>query len=215
MALRILVVDDHNLMREGLRLLAERNPDMTVVGDAADGRSAVRLAKELAPDVILMDIGMPDLNGIEATRQILATAPNTHILVVSMHCDKRIVPEAIKAGALGFVPKDADAEELMTAIRTVAEGRAYLSVRVSSALVDGLAGQSDPAATSRPQLTSREKEIVQLLAEGNAMKEIAATLHISVKTVEAHRRRVMKKMGLGGTAALTKFAVREGLTHLE
>jgi DNA-binding NarL/FixJ family response regulator len=131
-----------------------------------------------------------------------------------MHGDKRIVPEAIKAGALGFVPKDADGSELMTAIRSVAEGRAYLSPRLSSALVDGLAS-TDAASPSRPQLTGREKEIVQLLAEGKAMKEIAATLHVSVKTVEAHRRRVMKKMGLGGTAALTKFAVREGLTCLE
>jgi DNA-binding NarL/FixJ family response regulator len=215
MKIRILLADDHRLMSEGLRSLLGKEPDMAVVGEAYDGRTAVRLAEELAPHVVVLDVTMPDLNGMEAARQILKRMPATKVLALSMHCDHRYVSQMLLAGASGYLVKDCALEELAQAIRVVHGGQRYLSPKVTSAVVDEYVrrlGGDRPKAMS--VLTNREREVLQLLAEGRTTKQIARRLHVSPKTVETHRRQVMQKLDLHSVAQLTKFAVKEGITSL-
>lgn len=216
MSLRILLADDHKMFRDGLRPLLEGTPGLSVAGEAADGHEAVRLAAELRPDVVVMDISMPDLNGIEATRRIRAVAPGTRVIVLSMHADRRFVTEALKAGACGYLLKDSAFAELVEAIRSAAQGRAFLSRAITDVVVQdyvGLARQEDGSAFAI--LSAREREVLQLVAEGSSTKEIADRLAISVKTVETHRRQIMERLGLRSVAELTKYAIREGLTPLD
>jgi len=214
--LRIVLADDHQLFRDGLRTLLGQQADMEVVGEAIDGLSAVEAVGRLRPDILLMDISMSGLNGLEATRRILVDGSTTRGIMLSMHADQRYVTEALRAGALGYVLKDSAIGELLGAIRTVARGRRYLSAmladRVIGEYVD-LAGERSPSAFSI--LSPRERQVLQLLAEGTSTKEMAVRLKVSVKTVETHRRQIMDKLDIHSVAELTKYAIREGITPLE
>jgi two-component system, NarL family, response regulator NreC len=216
MSIRVLLADDHKITRQGLRSLLEKQPDVEVVAEAENGRSAVRLAGELAPDIIIMDITMPDLNGIEATRQILSESPDIKIIALSMHSDTLFVTEMLKSGAAGYLLKDCAFEELTRAIKTVVDNKTYLSPSISGIVVDDYIHRLSKADFSNSEvLSDREKEVLQLMAEGNSTKEIAQKLHISVKTVETHRRQIMNKLDIHTVAELTKYAIRKGLTSLE
>lgn len=211
--MRILIADDHQMFRQGLRLLLESQPDVEVVAEAGDGRTALQMAAEHAPEVVVMDVSMPDLNGIDATRQILANAPPgkmPHIIALSAHADQHFAEQMLAAGACGYVLKHAAFPEMMEALSTVLAGKIYLSPTVASA-ARGAAGETSTSG----KLSPREREILQLLAEGKAMKEIAAVLGVSIKTVETHRRTMMSKLGLYSVAELTKYAIREGVTSVE
>ncbi|MHC4592994.1 MAG: response regulator transcription factor [Planctomycetota bacterium] len=216
MAIRILLADDHQILREGLRALLSSERDMEVVGEAADGRSAVQLAADLAPDVVIMDVAMPDLNGVEATRQITQSAPGAKVIALSMHSDKRFVQEMLRAGACGYVRKGSSISELARAIHNVVKGHVYLCPTAADIVARGYVDQL-PAYGSPPAvaLTPREREVAQLLAEGMIPKQIAAELGISVKTVSTHRRHVMVKCGLQSTADLVRYAIQRGYTFLE
>lgn len=216
MQTRVLLADDHRIIREGLRSLLQRQPDMEVVEEAQDGITAVRLTEKLHPDIVIMDIGMPDLNGIEATRQILARLKDVKVIALSMHSDKKFVLEMLKAGASGYLLKDCAFEELIDAIRTVSSGQIYLSNRVAGVVVDEYLHNRPPGdGTVYSLLSAREREVLQLLAEGNSTKSIASSLSVSVKTVETHRQQIMEKLNLHSVAELTKYAVKEGLTSLD
>ncbi len=216
MKIKILLADDHKIVRDGLRALIEKCPDMQVVAEAADGRTAVRLAKELSPDIAIMDISMPDLNGIEAARQISAESPHVKILTLSMHSDARYVKHLFTAGASGYLLKECAFDELVNAIRTVAANQVYLSPRVTHVVLsEYLSKQPIAEASVFSVLTAREREVLQLMAEGKTTKEIAYSLGLSVKTVEAHRQKIMEKSNIHSIAELTKYAIREGLTSLE
>jgi DNA-binding NarL/FixJ family response regulator len=212
---RIIIADDHRIVREGLRHLLEKRTDFKVVAEAPDGESAVRLAKELSPDVVILDISMPGLNGIEATRRILAERPGVKVLALSMHSDRRFVIETLKAGASGYVLKDSAFDELARAIEVVMARGAFLSPAITEMVVRDYvtqAGVDDAAAFS--VLTPREREVLQLMAEGESTKAIAGRLAVSVKTVETYRQQIMEKLDLHSVAELTKYAIREGLTEL-
>lgn len=214
--IRAVVVDDHQLVREGLCSLLRHQEDMQVVGEAGDGRDAVRLVRECLPDVVIMDVTMPGLNGIEATRQILAECRATRVLALSAHGNRGAVTSMLDAGASGFVLKDCAFAELAHAIRTVVRDHVYLSPPLADVLVGAYVSRSsEPPQPRGPALTAREREVLQLLAEGVTTKETAARLHVSAKTVETHRRRIMQKLRIDGIAGLTKYAIREGLTSLE
>jgi len=218
MSIRILLVDDHQMFREGLRAILERDNKLTVVGEASDGRLAVEMAVgPLAPDVVVMDIGMPGLNGVDATRQIVASKPKAKVIALSAHTDRRFVASVLEAGASGYVLKDSATEEIRRAVLAVHGGRKFLCPMIAASVIEGfVSGPTEIGVTrSRPQLAGREREVVQLLAEGKTSKEIARLLHISVKTVETHRRNIMSKLKLRSVASLTKFAIREGLTSTE
>ncbi|MCX6907764.1 MAG: response regulator transcription factor [Verrucomicrobia bacterium] len=216
MKTRVLLVDDHKIMREGLRSLLAVTPGVEVVGEAGDGRSAVQLALKLSPDVVVMDIGMPDLNGVDATRQIKAHAPKIKVIALSLHSDERFIAGMFKAGASGYLLKDGAFEELARAIRTVADGHSYLCPRIARTVIrDYLHDAQAAAVAGGPSLSEREREVLQLVAEGKSTKEIAGRLDVSVKTVETHRARIMERLGVHSVAELTKYAVREGLTSLE
>jgi two-component system, NarL family, response regulator NreC len=216
MSTRILLADDHKITRQGLRSLLEKQKDMEVVAEADNGRTAIRLAAELAPDVIIMDVTMKDLNGAEATKQILAKSPDIKIIALSMHSDALYVTEMLKCGASGYLLKDCAFEELARAIRTVADDKTYLSPAISGVVVEDYIHRLTSIEVTGPDiLTDREKEVVQLMAEGNSTKQIALKLHISVKTVETHRRQVMAKLNIHNVAELTKYAIRKGMTSLE
>lgn len=216
MSARILLADDHRIMREGLAALVEKQPDMTVIGQAGDGRQAVQLARDLQPDVIIMDASMPVLNGMEATRRIAAELPAVKVLCLSFQSEKRLVLAVLEAGASGYLLKDCAFEELITAIRTVMTGQTYLSAAVAATVVEGYkARRADMKDSAFTQLTEREREIVQLLAEGLSTKDVAAQLHLSVKTVGTHREHLTAKLHIRSLAELTKYAIREGLTSVD
>ena len=211
---RVLLADDHKILRQGLRTLLEQEKDIQVVGEADNGRSSVKLSGELAPDVVIMDVAMPDLNGIDATRRIAEAEPRTRVLALSMHSDGRYVKGMLQAGARGYILKDCAAEELTHAIRTVMAGQVYVSPGVTGAIVNDYVRQLS-AADGPATLTRREREVLQLLAEGGSTANIAAGLHLSVKTIETHRKRIMDKLGLHSIAELTKYAIREGITTVD
>lgn len=216
MSIRIVLADDHAIVRHGLSRVIQQEEDMEVVGQARDGLSTVELARELLPDVVVMDIGMPDLNGIEATREIQREAPGVRVIALSMHSAKRYVTEMFRAGASGYLLKDCDFDELARAVRTVAAGKTYVSPSISRVVVENLVHEQRQAeATAFSLLTQREREVLQLLAEGRTTKQIALRLHISPKTVEAHRLRVMNKLQIDTVAQLTKYAIQQGLTSAE
>lgn len=216
MQIKILLADDHKIVRDGLRALIEKEPDMAVVAEACDGRTTVRKAKELMPHIIIIDISMPDLNGIEAARQIMSNTPNTKIIALSMHSDRRFVMNMLEAGAAGYLLKDSAFEELSMAIKTVLSGKPYLSPAIVGVVVeDVMRHSSQKTSRAKIELTPREREVLQLLAEGHTTKHIASQLNVSVKTVETHRRQVMEKLDTHSVAELTKYAIREGLTSLE
>ena len=214
--MRILIADDHGIVRQGLKSLIEHQSDMEVIAEAEDGRVAVELAKELRPDVVVMDISMPSLNGMEATRLILQDNEDTKVIALSMHSDKHIVMEALEAGASAYVLKSYLFDELIRALETVARDRCYLSPRITNVVIDDYVRKTKRIESgAKPKLTSRERQVVQLVAEGKTIKEIARILHISSKTADANRRQIMSKLNMSSIAELTKYAVREGLTSLE
>jgi DNA-binding NarL/FixJ family response regulator len=212
-SIQIVLADDHRMVREGLHALLEKQNDMKVIAEAGDGRTAVKMARKLRPNVVVMDLTMPDLNGIEATREVLRAAPGVKVIVLSMHSDKRFVAEALRAGAAGYVLKGSAFEELANAVRIVASNQSYLSPAISGAVIqDYLKRAPKPASSAFVTLTRREREVLQLLAEGKTTKQNATALCISAKTVETHRKHIMDKLGTHSIAELTKYAIREGLT---
>lgn len=214
--MRILIADDHGIVRDGLKSLLNEQPDMEVVGEAENGQTAVRMAEEHAPDIVIMDMSMPILNGVEATRMILKNNPNTRVMILSMHSDRHIVKETLEAGASAYVLKSHLFDEMLRALETLAKGGKYLSPQVTDIVIDDyLSKSAGKAPSGTPKLTSRERQIVQLVAEGKTVKEIARILHISPKTADTNRRQIMNKLGISSVAELTKYAVREGLTSLE
>lgn len=216
MSIRILLADDHQIMREGLRSMLEKESDFEVVGEAQDGRATVKLAINLAPDVVVMDIGMPNLNGIEAARQIIADNPDVKVIALSTYSNQSYVLAMLEVGAVGYVLKSAATDELVKAIRAARRNEKYLSPKITRAVVDSYVGRHFPTeASAHSLLTAREREVLQLIAEGKTSKQIASLLYLSVKTVETHRHQMMQKLDLHNVAGLTKYAVREGLTSLE
>lgn len=215
MTIRIVLADDHKIMREGLRALLEKHADFEIAAEAENGIEAVQLVKKLKPHIVIMDIGMPGLNGIEATRQVTTDAPATKVIALSMHSDKRFVVEMLKAGVSGYLLKDSASEELASAIRAVLSGTPYLSPKITDVVLkDYLSTLTKTEPSAFTVLTPREREVLQLIAEGRTTKEIAAALFVSVKTVETHRQQLMEKLDLRSVAELTKYAIREGLTSL-
>jgi DNA-binding NarL/FixJ family response regulator len=216
MSVRIVIADDHKLMREGLSSLLSQQADIQVVGQAINGREAVQLAERENPDVVVMDVSMPDLNGIDATRQILSRSPRTRVIALSMHSDRQFVAEMFRAGARGYLLKDSAFEELASAITRVAKDETYIAPRISGfRLEDYTRKEERGEPLLAPRLSEREREVLQMMAEGKGTKEIAADLHLSAKTVETHRQHLMDKLEMYSVAELTKFAIREGLTTLD
>jgi len=212
--IQVLLADDHTIVREGFRRMLELEPDIRVVGEAGDGRQAVALAAKLNPDVVLMDIAMPLLNGLDATRQILKAAPATRILILSAHSDDAYLQKASESGALGFLLKQTSAHEVCWAIRDVHNGNRAFSPSLTKRLRDqgkGARGRAGAGFRKLAQLTSREAEVLQLIAEGKANKETASELGISIKTVEKHRQSLMKKLNIHDTASLTRYAIAAGV----
>jgi len=216
MSIRILLVDDHQIFRDGLRSILDSEDGVEVVGEAGDGRGAVEMARTLAPDVVVMDIGMHGLNGVEATRQIKAAHPGLKVVALSTYSDRSYVLSMLEAGASGYVLKTAAFDEMRRAVQTVAKGKHFLSPDITGLVVDAHVRESSPAGGSaKIPLGAREREILQLLAEGHSSPEIARRLHISTSTVDSHRRNIMRKLDVHSVAELTKYAVREGLTPLD
>ncbi|MEN6465292.1 MAG: response regulator transcription factor [Syntrophaceae bacterium] len=213
-AIKILLADDHEILREGLRRMIEKEPDMEVIGEAEDGRNIVKIAKKLVPDVIVMDVTMPDLNGMDATRKIVSEVPGVKVLALSMHQDRKYVSGMLEAGAMGYVLKGSKFEELVTAIRAVSKKNVYLSPKIADMVLSGYLGKS-PKTFALPVLSDREREVLQLLAEGNSVKETAYKLELSPKTVETHRRHIMEKLNISNSSDIVKYALREGLITLD
>jgi DNA-binding NarL/FixJ family response regulator len=207
--IRILLADDHALVRAGMKSLVESTEAFEVVGEASNGREAVRLARTLEPDVALLDIAMPELNGLDAARRLAAECPQVRVLILSMHTDPGYVREALQAGTAGYLLKEASVEELELAIRAALRGERYLDPRVSKQVIDGYVRGLD--APEGKALTPRQREILQLIAEGRSTREIAERLHLSVKTVEAHRAQIMDRLDIRDVAGLTRYAIRIGL----
>jgi DNA-binding NarL/FixJ family response regulator len=216
MKVRILLADDHRIMREGLKALLEKHSSMEVIAEAENGIQTLEIARREKPDVIIMDIAMPDINGIEATRQLKSEMTDIKIVALSMHSDRRFVTEILKAGASAYVLKQSAFEDLEKAIKTVMVNRTFLSADILETVVSDYVSQLTKSEyEAYRQLSNRERQVLQLIAEGNSTKEIAYKLHVSVKTIESHRQNIMTKLSIHNLAGLTKFAVREGLTSLD
>ncbi|MFZ2087620.1 MAG: response regulator transcription factor [Desulfobaccales bacterium] len=216
MSCRIVIADDHQIVRQGLRTLLEQEPDLEVVGEAENGRNTLALIRELVPHVVVMDVKMPDLNGIEATFQILSEFPQMKVIALSMYSDRRFVINMLRAGALGYLLKECAFEELVKAIRLAMANRTYLSPGISDIVIkDYFAENPGKSKSVFAVLTAREREVLQLLSEGKRTIQIAELLNISVKTVETHRQQIMHKLQIRSVAELTKYAIREGLTSVE
>lgn len=216
MSIRILIADDHSITREGLKVMLNKMENFEVVAEAENGRVAISLTRKLLPDVVVMDINMPDLNGVDATRQIVAELPQTRIVALSMYSDRSYVKGMLKAGVSGYLLKNCAFEELADAIQTVMRYQTYLSPKISEIVRDEfvkMMGSNEPNTVEL--LTDKEREVLQLIAEGKKTKDIAELLHISVKTVEARRSKIMEKLNINNVAGLTKYAIREGLTSIE
>lgn len=212
MEINILLADDHKILRDGLRNVIEKVGNLKVIAEAQDGREAVKLCAELKPDVVIMDVSMPGLNGVEATQQIVHENPDIKIIALSMHSNKRFITGMFKAGAYGYLLKDSDSDELITAIKTVARNQKYVSQKISSIILNEFMSTLPEEET---ELSSREKEILQLIAEGKSSKEIGDILFVSSKTVDAHRKNIMDRLELRTIPDLTKYAIKSGLTSLE
>jgi DNA-binding NarL/FixJ family response regulator len=215
MTVRILIADDHKILREGLKSLLEKQPEFAVVAEAQDGLSAISAAKKHKPDIAILDIGMPDLNGIEVTRRIRSEMTETRVIALSMHADRRFVMGILEAGANGYLLKDSAFAELITAVTAVAKGKMYLSPSIAETVVKNSLEKLDRKEEgSSVLLSGREREVLQMIAEGKSTKEIALKLFVSTKTVETHRKQIMDKLNIRTVAGLTKYAIREGLTSL-
>ncbi len=223
--LRILIADDHEVARHGIRALLEGHPGWDVCAEAKDGREAVEFASTMSPDLILLDIGMPNLNGLEAARQILASTPETPILILTMHDSEQVVREVLRAGARGFLLKSDAGRDLVAAVEALQMKRTFFTTRVSQMVLEGYLDRENPDGHSQDSnekkedpatevLTSREREVIQLLAEGKTSKEVAVALRLSVKTAETHRTNLMRKLGLHSVADLTRYAVRNGIVQV-
>jgi DNA-binding NarL/FixJ family response regulator len=215
MSTRIFLADDHAIVRDGIRALLEKEKDFTVVGEAANGREAVEQAAKICPDVVVMDIAMPQLNGIEAARQLLLLQPRLRLVVLSMHSDKRFVAEMLRAGAVAYLQKSCAVRDLVAAIRAVLKGQVFMSPEITGIVVDTLRRQAPAPGNKDKELSPKEREVLQLLAEGLSSKEIAGKLGVSVKTVDTHRQHIMEKLSLRSIAELTKYAIREGITTVD
>ena len=215
MSIRILLADDHGIIRQGLCSLLEKQPDMEVVGEAEDGQKALELVRQLVPDIVIMDVTMPNLNGIDATRQITKEFPKVKVLALSIHSNKRFVADMLRAGAAGYILKECLLEELIEAIRTITAGNIYFSSKITDVVVDDYMDHLSEAIEPTKPLTDRERQVLQYIAEGRLVRDIAAQMHLSIKTIEFNRRQLMKKLKIHTIAALTKYAIREGLTSLD
>ena len=217
----ILLADDHQIIRQGLRTLIESEPGMKVVAEAKTGREAVEMAAQLGPQVIVMDIAMPELNGLDATRRIVSDQPGTKVVALTAYSDERMASQMLAAGATAYVAKGSAFQELAEAIRSVVADRVYVSPKIAAALIEGYKHRraarapSEGGSSGTASLSPREREVLQLMAEGLATKQIAMRLHVSVKTVETHRRNLMEKLDLFSVAELTKYAIRERLTTID
>lgn len=215
MSISVLLADDHEVVRSGLRALLEKQADVEIVAEAPDGRTAVALSHELSPDVVVMDITMPGMNGIDATRQIVKNHPHIRVLALSVHVDRSYVEAMLDAGASGYVTKNCASDELVDAVLSISRGIEYISPRVPDVKPPDSGDRSSPVGGNISRISAREREIVQLVAEGHATKVIARNLHISIRTVDTHRRNILKKLDIDNVADLTRYAIREGLTPLD
>jgi DNA-binding NarL/FixJ family response regulator len=217
MPTRLLLVEDHALVRTGIRALLGASEEMQVVGEASNGHEAVELCKTLKPDIVLMDLALGDMNGIQATREIGVDAPEARVIMLSMHCDQQYIYESLRAGARGYLPKSAAFTELLVAIGEVMGGRNYVSPSLAGSVIDDYVRRAQGTAepNEAAKLSPREREVIELIAEGNSSAEVARRLHISVRTVDTHRHNIMQKLRLNSIAALTKFAIRNGLCFLQ
>lgn len=216
MTIKIVVAEDHTITRQGILSMLNQRSDMEVVGQAENGRQAVQIAAKLNPDVMIMDVMLPEMNGIEATRKITSANGKTKVIALSMHSDKRLVRRMLHSGASGYILKDCALNELVRGIQSVAQGLAYLSPKITDVLVNDLTNSQDNEdSTLYSDLTNRERETLQLIVEGRSTKKIAHQMYISIKTVESHRRQIMQKLNIDNIAQLTKYAISEGLTSLD
>ena len=216
MSIKVIIADDHEIMRDGLKSMLEKQRDIEIIAETSDGRTTVELAMKLKPDVIIMDVSMPDMNGIEATRQIIEKSPKIKVIALSMHSDKQFILEMLNAGASGYLLKDCAFHELINAIHSVASNRSYLSPEIADVMIKEFKHViSKESLSAFSLLTSRERQVLQLIAEGKTTKEIAYTLEVSTKTIETYRQQIMDKLDIHSIAGLTKYAVREGLTSIE
>jgi DNA-binding NarL/FixJ family response regulator len=215
MKITVIIADDHTIVRDGIRSLLEKQPDIEVVAEADNGRTTLKHAQQLSPDVIIMDIGMRELNGIDATRQIIGKLPNVKILALSMYSDKQFIKEMLKAGASGYMLKDSAFRELVDAIRVVANNKIYISPSIAGVVTrDYLKHLAEKDDSVRSVLTPREVEVLQLLVEGKSTKQTASILCVSIKTIESHRKNIMKKLNIDNMVGLVKYAIREGIIPL-
>ncbi len=216
MGLKIIIADDHRIMREGLHALLEKECGIEIIAEAEDGRTTVNLSRELQPDIVVLDISMSGLNGIDAARQIISESPQIKVIALSMHSDRKFIRAMFSAGASAYLLKDTAFEELALALKAVANNKTYISPRIAGTIVRDYVDEiGSTAPKGSPSLSNREREVLQLIAEGKSTKEIASKLFVSVKTIETHRKQIMDEVGLGSIAELTKYAIREGLTTLE